>query len=224
MPTNVKIILTISSNTHFEENETLQKLKQKLIPNESFVNLIKFSKEQWDDILNNGGGEFYAANGALQLPVEWKSCDERTPIQAKILWWLAWQGIRELENTQLSTILDKFFETIENQFTSPEYVKFFLTLLTVSPMGIKEIDCINIFQIKMKHLDYITSFRIWSNFSWLMGPMLVHMNQISVIDRIIRLEVLKRFKTLENEIHKLVVEYFSQQKNYFIDKHGKFKR
>lgn len=224
LPSNVKIILTVSPNSDLEENETLSNLKKISIPNENFINLIKFSAEQWEEILGYGGGDFYAANGMLQLPDSWKQCAEKTPIQAKILWWLAWQGANDLENTQLKTILNKFFETIEGRFSNPEYVKFFLTLLSVSLMGIKEIDCINLFKLKVKHLDYTTAFRIWSKFSWLMGPMLVHMNQISVMDRIIRIEIQKRYKKMENEIHSLIVDYFTGQKNVFADKHEKYKR
>lgn len=224
LPCNVKIIITASTNTDFEENETLTNLKKLSIPNENFINLIKFSTEQWDEIIGYGGGDCYAANGALQLPDSWKQCDEKTPIQAKILWWLAWQGVNDLKNTQLTTILDKFFETIESRLTNAEYVKFFMTLLSVSLMGIKEIDCINIFKLKMKHLDYTTAFRIWSKFSWLMGTMLVHMNQISILDRVIKMEIQKRYKSQENEIHSLLVDYFTEQKNVFTDKHEKFKR
>lgn len=223
LPSNVRIILTVSPNTDLEENETLNNLKKISIPNENFINLIKFSAEQWEEILGYGG-DFYAANGMLELPQSWKQCAGKTPIQAKILWWLAWQGVDNLENTQLTTILNKFFETIEGRFSNPEYVKFFLTLLSVSFMGIKEIDCINLFKLKVKHLDYTTAFRIWSKFSWLMGPMLVHMNQISVMDRAIKAEIQRRYKTQENEIHSLLVEYFTGQKNYFVDKHEKYKR
>lgn len=224
LPSNVKIILTVSPNSDLEENETLTNLKKISIPNENFINLVKFSSEQWEEILGYGGGDFYAANGALQLPEFWKLCVEKTPIQAKILWWLAWQGVNDLENTQMPTILGRFFETIEGRFSKPEYVTFFLSLLSVTPMGIKEIDCINLFKLKVKHLDYNTAFRIWSKFSWLMGPMLVHMSQISIMDRIIRIEIQKRYKTQENEIHSLMVDYFTGQKNFFVDKHEKNKR
>lgn len=224
LPSHVKIILTVSPNTDLEENETLANLKKISIPNENFINLIKFSTEQWDEILGYGGGDFYGANGMLHLPESWKQCSEKTPIQAKILWWLAWQGVQDLESTQMPIIISKFFETVESRFPNPEYVKFFLTLLSVSFMGIKEIDCINLFKLKANHLDYTTAFRIWAKFSWLMGPMLLHMNQISIMDRVLKLEIQKRYKSLENEVHGLIVDYFTGQKNFFADKHEKHKR
>ena len=84
LPANVKIILTVSTNSESGESETLAELKKKSIPNDNFINLIKFSNEQWEEVLGYGGGEFYGANGALQLPESWKQCEEKTPIQAKL--------------------------------------------------------------------------------------------------------------------------------------------
>lgn len=91
---NVKIILTVTTNAtdlsklckdNSDHSESLlYALKDKIQCDDNFVLSSAFTEAQWMDVLNTGGSEFYAANGALHLPNEWKSCVEKTPIQAKV--------------------------------------------------------------------------------------------------------------------------------------------
>lgn len=84
---NVKIILTITSSatniTEFKNDDLLlNQLKCKFENN--FINLNQFSNKQWQDVLEFGGGDYYAANGALHLPKEWNYSDEKIPLKAKV--------------------------------------------------------------------------------------------------------------------------------------------
>jgi len=93
---NIKIILTITSDCidlkRIEESVEVNKgdwllnqLRSKL-NDENLLYLSPYSQEQWHDVLSmGGGGEFYAASGALFLPENWKLAIEKIPIQAKVI-------------------------------------------------------------------------------------------------------------------------------------------
>ena len=51
---------------------------------QNIVHLNQFSLDQWKDVLSLGGADFYAANGALRLPISWHDCSEKIPLQAKV--------------------------------------------------------------------------------------------------------------------------------------------
>lgn len=85
---NIKIILTCTTSAtvaeaQLPENILLSYLRTNLSP-DSLIHLDQFSVEQWKDVLSLGGGDFYAANGALHLPESWQDCNEKIPIQAKV--------------------------------------------------------------------------------------------------------------------------------------------
>lgn len=88
LPENVKIIVTISSEaTHLdkcENDDVLLKILKEKLNGTQFVHLNQFSMDQWKDVLLCGGGDFYAANGALHLPEVWQSSSEKIPLQAKV--------------------------------------------------------------------------------------------------------------------------------------------
>lgn len=85
---NVKIILTISSEAtnldKCENDDVLLKILKEKLNVAQFVHLNQFSMDQWKDVLLFGGGDFYAANGALHLPEVWQSSIEKIPLQAKV--------------------------------------------------------------------------------------------------------------------------------------------
>lgn len=87
---NVKLILTVTSNctdvAHLAEDQegVLKRLKDKIGDAESFLYLMPFTQEQWEDVLCFGGGDIYSANGALQLPESWKKSNEKISVQAKV--------------------------------------------------------------------------------------------------------------------------------------------
>lgn len=85
---NVKIILTISSEAtnldKCENDDVILKILKEKLNGTQFVHLNQFSMDQWKDVLLFGGGDFYAANGALHLPEVWQSSIEKIPLQAKV--------------------------------------------------------------------------------------------------------------------------------------------
>lgn len=89
LPENVKIILTISSEAtnldKCENDDVILKILKEKLNGTQFVHLNQFSMDQWKDVLLFGGGDFYAANGALHLPEVWQSSIEKIPLQAKVL-------------------------------------------------------------------------------------------------------------------------------------------
>uniref|UniRef100_A0A182UJA3 AAA domain-containing protein n=1 Tax=Anopheles melas TaxID=34690 RepID=A0A182UJA3_9DIPT len=85
---NVKFVLTVCSagtghNLANAESRVLQRLRERIGDDSCFLYLTPFTQEQWEDVLCFGGGDIYAANGALQLPESWKKSDEKISIQAK---------------------------------------------------------------------------------------------------------------------------------------------
>lgn len=89
LPENVKIIVTISSEAtnldKCENDDVLLKILKEKLNETQFVHLNQFSIDQWKDVLLFGGGDFYAANGALHLPEVWQSSIEKIPLQAKVM-------------------------------------------------------------------------------------------------------------------------------------------
>lgn len=86
---NVKFVLTVSSTSTGHdlanvESRVLQRLRERIGDDSCFLYLTPFTQEQWEDVLCFGGGDIYAANGALQLPESWKKSDEKISIQAKV--------------------------------------------------------------------------------------------------------------------------------------------
>lgn len=88
LPDNVKIIVTISSEAtnldKCDNDDVLLKILKEKLNATQFVHLNQFSMDQWKDVLLFGGGDFYAANGALHLPEVWQSSIEKIPLQAKV--------------------------------------------------------------------------------------------------------------------------------------------
>lgn len=81
LPDNVKLIFTLSTGD--EQSECLLTGLKNMVQ-ENLVCLTSFSNEQWNEIINSGGSDFCAANGALQLPAEWIDTPDKTPIHAKV--------------------------------------------------------------------------------------------------------------------------------------------
>lgn len=161
---NIKIIITVTSNiidiTESEKNAQnskgdwiLNELKKSQSLRVNFIHLTQFSQEQWNDVLNYGGCDIYAANGSLQLPDEWKKSDEKFPIQAKILWWLAWMGVNNLENVTLQTVCDKVFDCLEEKFES-NLIRFIFSLLIATREGILETEMILLLEKSFKEGEF----------------------------------------------------------------------
>jgi hypothetical protein len=91
-PDNIKIIITLTStatslstiNKSVPQNWLLSTLCNKINNDSQFIHLPAFTSEQWHDVLGSGGGDLYAASGALLLPDSWKDSEEKNPMQAKV--------------------------------------------------------------------------------------------------------------------------------------------
>jgi len=126
-----KLILTVSDNEEEDVSsagvdgdtfDMLAALAQLGIPQRCFLRLRQFTERQWHDILSSGGGDFYAANGALKLPDDWKSLHGKTPYHAKSLWWLAWLGHVAQPISEIGDISSKILQVLESKFTADNRV------------------------------------------------------------------------------------------------------
>ncbi|XP_055372101.1 uncharacterized protein LOC129606063 [Condylostylus longicornis] len=219
LPSNIKIVITTAISAK-SSNWLLDKLKQTDIPKENYIELTKFSDEQWRDVLSYGGGDFYASNGTLQLPEKWRTATDKTPLQAKVLWWLAWLGVCDIEDTTTSKIVEKIFDTLEIKF-GKELTEFLIAMI-VAGNGILETDLIQLLDESKIVKDSVAS-KAWFKFCWLMGPMLLHSNLIIMMDKKIRMAASQRYSNKVNEAHKLLFDFYTKQNLIFSDKKGKYK-
>lgn len=222
---NVKLILTVTSDCTdvaqlSDGDGVLKRLKDKIGDAESFLYLMPFTQEQWEDVLCFGGGDIYSANGALQLPESWKKSNEKISVQAKILWWLAWLGVTDLTDTSVSHISDKVFVILEEKFTAP-VTRFIISLLLAAREGLLETEIITL--IRNSNLVTGSTTKLWTHFCWKMGPLFLHNKNIIVVDGTLRQIAKKRYDTSIAEAHKTLHEYFEKQPNCFTDKNGKEK-
>ncbi|XP_058120682.1 uncharacterized protein LOC131292411 [Anopheles ziemanni] len=225
---NVKLVLTVSSGGNGQdlaklqgpENRVLQRLRDRIADDGCFLYLTPFTQEQWEDVLCFGGGDIYAANGALQLPECWKKSDEKISIQAKILWWLGWLGITNLSDTSVSHISDKVFTILEEKFTTA-ITKLIIPLLLASREGLLETEIITL--IRNSNLVNGSTTKLWTHFCWKMGPLFLHNKNIIVVDRTLRQVAEKRYEADMQQAHRILYDYYEAQPNVFLDKKGKDK-
>ncbi|EDW05106.1 GH10482, partial [Drosophila grimshawi] len=218
-----KLILTVSemededaANAGADGDESfdmLAALAQLGIPPRCFLRLRQFTERQWHDILSSGGGDFYAANGALKLPDDWKSLHGKTPYHAKSLWWLAWLGHVAQPISEIGDISSKILQVLESKFAADQ-VELLLLIVRLSPWGIRESDCLGVFQ-KITQLEAQVVFKIWSKFCWLMGPMLLGLKNIRIADRSFGRAVLARYAQKQWLVHEALRDYFDRQDSEF---------
>ncbi|XP_054743160.1 uncharacterized protein LOC129247842 [Anastrepha obliqua] len=213
-----KVILTVTDTDNKEESPILKNLSDLGIPNKCFIKMKQFTERQWNDILSSGGSEFYASNGALKLPEEWKTLRGKTPLHAKSLWWLAWLSHMSISITDISDVLDKMLQILETKLQT-EHVEMMLLIVAVSDWGIRESDCLGIFQ-KQAKLEAQAAFKIWSKFCWLMGPMLLVLKNIRIADKSFRDAVFKRYTYKRWLVHKSIRDYFDRQESILPTAHG----
>ncbi|XP_058058731.1 uncharacterized protein LOC131209639 [Anopheles bellator] len=221
----VKVVLTVSSTGSHDlaelqsrENRVLQRLRQRIGDDSCFVYLTPFTQEQWEDVLCFGGGDIYAANGALQLPDCWKKSDEKISIQAKILWWLGWLGKTNLSDTSVSHISEQVFEILEEKFTAA-IIRLIIPLLLASREGLLETEIITL--LRSSNLVNGSTTKLWTHFCWKMGPLFLHNKNIIVVDRTLREVAEKRYASDIQRAHRILHDYYETQPNVFVDKKGK---
>ncbi|XP_055680807.1 uncharacterized protein LOC129788618 [Lutzomyia longipalpis] len=226
---NVKIIVTattnatslsqVSKDSNDQSESLLRALKDKIQCDDNFVLSSAFTDTQWMDVISSGGSDFYAANGALHLPNEWKSCTDKTPIQAKILWWFAWLGVKSLKNTTLDYISNEVFELLERRFTK-RTTSHIIALIVASPHGITETEIMHLIGDKMEK-SYGSPAQLWLSFSWFMGPLLRHSNNVSIMDRLILKIAKDRYSAEICEAHTILCNYYTSQDSTFVSSSGK---
>lgn len=59
--------------------------------------------------------------------------------------------------------------------------------------------------------------KLWTNFSWIMGPLLLHNKNIKIMDSIIGAVAEKRYESDMESAHKILHDYFERQPNVFYD-------
>lgn len=62
---------------------------------------------------------------------------------------------------------------------------------------------------------------IWTEFCWIMGPMLLHTDRIRLVDKKLELVAVARYKDSLDNTHKVLFEYFQNQAIRFQHKNGK---
>uniref|UniRef100_A0A6B2E7D3 Putative angio-associated migratory cell protein n=1 Tax=Phlebotomus kandelakii TaxID=1109342 RepID=A0A6B2E7D3_9DIPT len=226
---NVKIIVTVTTNatdlskvskdSSDNSESLLYALKDKIQCDDNFVLSSAFTETQWMDVINTGGSDFYAANGALHLPNEWKTCVDKTPIQAKILWWLAWLGVKFLKNTSLDFISKEIFEQLEKRFTK-RTTSHIISLIIASPHGIMETELMELIGDKLEK-SHGSPAQLWLSFSWFMGPLLRHSNNVSIMDRLIHKIAKERYSAEVQAAHITLHDYYSSRESTFVSSSGK---
>uniref|UniRef100_A0A1L8DNB6 Putative wd40 domain protein n=1 Tax=Nyssomyia neivai TaxID=330878 RepID=A0A1L8DNB6_9DIPT len=226
---NVKIIVTattnattlsqISKDNNDASESLLCALKDKIQCDDNFVLSSAFTDTQWMDVINSGGSDFYCANGALHLPNGWKDCSDKTPIHAKILWWFAWLGVKSLKSTTLDYISNEIFEFMERRFTK-RTTSHIISLIVASPHGITETEIMLLLGDKVEK-SYGSPAQLWLSFSWFMGPLLRHSNNVSIMDRLILKIARDRYSAEIREAHTTLQKYYTSQESTYVSSSGK---
>lgn len=63
--------------------------------------------------------------------------------------------------------------------------------------------------------------KFWTNFCWVMGPLLLHNKTIKLMDSVIHTVADKRYESDMESAHKILLEYFEKQPDSFSDKKNK---
>lgn len=63
--------------------------------------------------------------------------------------------------------------------------------------------------------------KLWTNFSWMMGPLLLHNKNITIMDSTISAVAQKRYEADMGSAHKILLEFFEQQQSIQYDKKKK---
>lgn len=63
--------------------------------------------------------------------------------------------------------------------------------------------------------------KFWTNFSWMMGPLLLHNKNITIMDSTISTVARKRYETDMESAHIILLEFFEKQQSIQYDKKKK---
>lgn len=82
--------------------------------------------------------------------------------------------------------------------------------------------CFIIHRINVNSSGSVT--KLWTNFCWMMGPLLLHNKNIRLMDSVLQTVAAKRYDSDMEKAHKILFELFEKQPDIFYDSKKKEKR
>lgn len=126
-----------------------------------------------------------------------------------------------MENLTISHISEKVFEILESKFGVTK-VKYLITLINASRDGLLETEIIDLLHSSKIVEGSVT--KLWTNFCWVMGPLLIHNKNIKMMDSILSSVAEKRYEADMEKAHKILLELFEKQPDIHFDTKQKEKR
>lgn len=170
----------------------------------------QFTDDQWSGVLSLGGsGRVNSA--AAQLPDAWTRCADKVPLQAKLYWWFAWLNEFPVAEATLDALCEKLFETLEQRFTEPS-VRLVLSLLVSSRYGLMETELLQLLSDEPQWTGAAgTNDHTWTQFSWIMGSMLLHTDRIRLVDRKLQHVASVRYAEALPSAHRRLHDFYQRQ-------------
>lgn len=149
------------------------------------------------------------------LPISYKSINNgRSHLNDTLNLQFLSLGIK-LSRKDTGSFIENFLHTLESKI-DVKFVEILLLIITTSPYGVFETDCLSIFEEQAKIERTISSI-IWSKFCWLMGPILIHTERIKIKYRKFEAAVLLRYSKSINQIKQIAKQYYESQPESFFD-------
>lgn len=242
---NCKIILTLTTTlTNQEdivEDTGLRTLLDYGLTIKSCIQICEFTEIHWQNAISSSPNDWQnqgltatgnASGGFECLPMltdEWLRLTllpDRTPFYVKVLRWLQWMNVtpNTLSQTPDDTVSGKngvYQEVfmlqvlLESSQFSTDHCEFFLLLIVLSKWGIKECDCLEIFQMLTK-MDAVNSYKVWSRFCWLLAPWLQISNgNVCITEKRLRKVILEKYQGKCYKIHKASRDHYERKELYF---------
>lgn len=228
---NCKMILSITSNAPDPEQNTasegdLQSLLVHGVATSSFRRVKEFDDSQWKSALVScrvdwrertlifGGG--YECMPALTEPWSKSTCAENdcSPFHVKVLRWLQWMNasataVQPQSGLQPEMFIFQFL--LESSQFSTDHCEFLLLLVVLSKWGIRETDCLEIFQTLTK-MDALNTYKVWSRFCWLLSPWLQIINgHFRITERRLRDLILEKYQSQYYKVHKAIRDHYERK-------------
>uniref|UniRef100_A0A336N130 CSON004218 protein n=1 Tax=Culicoides sonorensis TaxID=179676 RepID=A0A336N130_CULSO len=208
----IKYIITIPQTAE-ENSEILSKIHLTYYDKGFEMLKIECSEDQWSDIILHGVGDICSSGLTVNLLETLGSNTDRTLVKAKIIWWLAWLGVKELTQKTLQTLSFKVLEILENIF-GRKMVSFIMSIIHASRSGLSESDIIQLLQYYFGEICGVSNTSsFWGFFSWLISPFLFNEQYINFMDSTIYMAIQEKYGTYVKDAHKQPNK-FSNEKGY----------
>lgn len=229
---NCKIILSITTHLNNQkddiENTELQSLLNYGLTMKSCFRINELTERHWQNALSSSLSNDWRnqevttsrnANGGYEcLPMltdEWLRLNsgnsDRTPFHAKALRWLQWMNATPNTLPQIPNEVFMLQVLLESSQFSTDHCEFFLLLVVLSKWGIKECDCLEIFQMLTK-MDAVNSYKVWSRFCWLLGPWLQILNgNVCITENRLCKVILEKYQEKCYKIHKATRDHYERK-------------